>query len=73
MRSVYNYEKHTLDLYGGSSFADVISGQRDIRIPDFKYRSNIQKSKSTSEMIGYYENFIGLYIDVMESVDFALS
>lgn len=72
IRSVYNYGKHTLDLYGGSSFADVISGQRDIRIPEFKYRGNIYKSKSTSELIGYYENFIGLYIDVMESVDFVL-
>ena len=72
IRSVYNYGKHTLDLYGGSSFEDVISGQRDIRIPDFKYRGNIYKSKSTSELIGYYENFIGLYIDVMESVDFVL-
>lgn len=57
IRSVYNYGKHTLDLYGGSSFVDVISGQRDIRIPDFKYRGNIYKSKSTSELIGYYENY----------------
>lgn len=72
IRSVYNYGKHTLDLYGGSSFTDVISGQRDICIPDFKYCNNIYKSKSTSELIGYYENFLGLYIDVMESIDSAL-
>lgn len=72
IRSVYNYAKHTLDLYGGSSFVDVISGQRDIHIPDFKYRNNIYKSKSTSELIGNYENFIGLYIDVMESIDSVL-
>ena len=72
IRSVYNYGKHTLDLYGGSSFMDVISGQRDICIPDFKYRNNIYKSKSTSELIGYYENFVGLYIDVMESIDSVL-
>ena len=69
IRSVYNYGKHTLALYGSSSFADLISGQRDICIPDFKFRSNIYKSKRTSELIGYYENFIGLYIDVMECVD----
>lgn len=72
IRSVYNYGKHTLDLYGGSSFMDVILGQRDICIPDFKYRNNIYKSKSTSELIGYYENFVGLYIDVMESIDSVL-
>lgn len=72
IRSMYNYGKHTIDLYGGSSFTDTISGQRDIRIPDFKYRGNIYKSKSTSELIEYYEKFIGLYIDVMECVDFAL-
>lgn len=69
IRSVYNYGKHTLDLYGSSSFADIISGQRDICIPDFKYRSSVYKSKSTCELIGYYENFIGLYIDVMECID----
>ena len=72
IRSVYNYGKHTLDLYGGSSLEDIISGKRDIRIPDFKYRSNIYKSKSTGELIGYYENFIGLYIDVMECIDSVL-
>ncbi len=72
IRSIYNYGKHILDVYGGSSFTDIISGQRDIRIPDFKYRGNIHKSKSTSELIGYYEKIIGLYIDVMESVDTVL-
>lgn len=72
IRSVYNYGKHTLDLYGGSSFMDVISGQRDISIPTFKYRSNIYESKNTSELLRYYENFLGLYIDVMESIDSVL-
>ena len=72
VRSVYNYGKHTLNLYGSSLFTDVISGQRDICIPDFKYRNNIYTSKSTSELIGYYENFIGLYIDVMDCIDSAL-
>lgn len=72
IRSVYNYGKHTLDLYGGSSFLDVISGQRDINIPDFKYRNNIYRSKSTNELIDYYENFVGLYIEVMESINSVL-
>lgn len=72
IRSVYNYGKHTLGLYGGSSFLDEITGQRDIRIPDFKYRNTIYETKSTSELIGYYEIFIGKYIDLLDSVDSVL-
>lgn len=69
IRSVYNFSKHTLVLYGGSSFLDVVNGQRDIHIPDFKYRKKVYNSRTTSELIDYYEKFIEKYIDVMNVVD----
>ncbi len=72
IRSIYNFSKHTLDLYGGSSFMDVIEGQRDIHIPEFKYRNIIYDSKSTNELIAYYENFIDKYIAVLNSIDAVL-
>lgn len=72
IRSVYNFSKHTLDLYGGSTLLDVLNGKRDIHIPDFKYRNTIYKEKSTSELINYYETIIGKYIDLMDAVDLAL-
>lgn len=72
IRSVYNFSKHTLDLYGGSSLLDALNGKRDIHIPDFKYRNTIYKGKSTGELINYYETLIGKYIDLMDAVDLAL-
>lgn len=69
IRSVYNFSKHTLDLYGPSSLMDVINGQRDIHIPQFKFRKNIYESKTTNELIAYYETFIGKYISVIDSID----
>ncbi len=69
IRSMYNFSKHTLNLYGGSSFMDIIDGQRDIRIPDFKFRNHIYNSKSTNELIAYYETFVAKYISVMDSID----
>lgn len=72
IRSVYNFSKHTLDLYGGSTLLDVLNGKRDIHIPDFKYRDTVYKEKSTGELINYYETFIGKYINLMDAVDLAL-
>ena len=72
IRSVYNFSKHTLDLYGGSSLLDALNGKRDIHIPDFKYRNTVYKGKSTGELIDYYETFIGKYIDLIDAVDLAL-
>jgi hypothetical protein len=68
IRSVYNYSKHTMNLYGGSSFADTLTGSRDIRIPDFRYRKNEYKTKTTSELMDYYEIFIGKYVTVLDIV-----
>lgn len=72
IRSAYNFSKHTLNLYGASSFTDVLTGQRDIHIPDFKFKGTIYKSKSTNEMISYYETFVGKYIDIMDNIDMML-
>ncbi len=69
IRSVYNYSKHTMGLYGGSSFFDSITGQRDIRIPDFKYRGTVYETKTTSELMGDYESFIKKYITVLDSIN----
>ncbi len=72
IRSAYNFSKHTLNLYGKSLFTDVLIGQRDIHIPDFKFKNNIYESKSTNELIAYYETFVGKYIDIMNSIDMIL-
>lgn len=69
IRSVYNYSKHTMGLYGGSSFLDSITGQRDVRIPDFKYRGTVYETKTTSELMGDYESFIEKYITVLDSIN----
>lgn len=72
IRSVYNYSKHTISLYGNSSIADFIIGKRDIRIPDFKYKGNKYETKSICELMGYYENFIEKYVKVLDSVNSTL-
>lgn len=72
IRSAYNFSKHTLNLYGSSLFTDVLTGQRDIHIPDFKFKNTIYKSKSTNELISYYETFVGKYIDIMDNIDMIL-
>ena len=58
-----------MGLYGGSSFFDSITGQRDIRIPDFKYRGTVYETKTTSELMGDYESFIKKYITVLDSIN----
>lgn len=68
IRSVYNYSKHTMGLYGGSSFLDSVTGQRDIRIPDFKYRGTIYKTKTTGELMDNYESFLGKYIALLDCI-----
>lgn len=68
IRSVYNFSKHTLDLYGNSSLADVIKGQRDIQIPTFRYKKNVYDSRTVSSLMAYYETFIGLYLSVLDSI-----
>jgi hypothetical protein len=57
-----------MDLYGDSSFTDALTGRRDIRIPDFRYRKNEYKTKTTSELMDYYEIFIGKYVTVLDIV-----
>lgn len=73
IQSIYNYSKHTLALYGGSSFTDVINGQRDILIPNFRYKGNEYPEKSVTGFIDFYETFIGLYLDVLDHIDEILS
>lgn len=68
IQTVYNFSKHTLDLYGNSSLLDVFNGQRDIQIPAFRYRNKIYDSRQVSDLIAYYETFLGLYIAVLDSV-----
>lgn len=72
IRSVYNFSKHTLNLYGGSSFMDTINGQKDIHIPKFKFKNIIYESKTTNELIAYYETFIGKYISIIDNIDIVL-
>lgn len=68
IRSVYNYSKHTMDLYGGSSFTDTLTGLRDIRIPDFRFRKEVHTTKSITELMDYYETFIQKYVEVLDCV-----
>lgn len=72
IRSVYNYSKHTMDLYGGSSFEDIISGSKNIRIPDFKYKGNFYETKNISTLMEYYETFLGIYINLLDTVNSVL-
>ncbi len=73
IQSIYNYSKHTLDLYGGSSFMDVIEGQRDIHIPTFRYREHEYPEIAVSSFIDFYEKFIELYLDVLNCIHSILS
>lgn len=68
IRSVYNYSKHTMGLYGGSSFLDSVTGQRDIRIPDFKYKGILYETKTSSELMEYYESFLEKYVTLLDCV-----
>lgn len=52
IRSVYNYGKHTLALYGSSSFADLISGQRDICIPVLSFVAIFISQKEQVNSLG---------------------
>ena len=73
IQSIYNYSKHTLNLYGGSSFIDTLNGQRDILIPCFRYREKEYPEKAVSSFIDFYESFIGLYLDVLNHIDTEIS
>lgn len=69
IQSICNYCKHTLELYGSSSFTDILGKQRDIRIPAFRYRGNMYPEKAVSSFLNFYEDFIGLYLDILDCID----
>ena len=69
IRNIYNYSKHTLDLYGNSDFFDVFNGKRDIIIPKFIYRKKFNNKKPVSEFFEYFKEFLNLYSDVLNHID----
>ena len=69
IQSIYNYCKHTLELYGDSSFIDILEGQKDIRIPNFRFRENEYPQKTVSSFIAFYEDFVKLYLDILDGIN----
>ena len=70
IRDIYNFSKHTMVLYGTSTLFDVIcSGTRKVYLPHFKFKKNYHASKTTNELVSYYESIIGKYIAVLDAVD----
>lgn len=68
IRAVYNYSKHTLNLYGGSDFFDALNGDRYINIPDFRYRGKEYPSRCISTLFDGYESFVDKYLAVLDCV-----
>lgn len=73
IRDAYNYSKHTINLYGGSDFFAAFEKKRYINFPAFRHKKKAHPPKSISELFDYYENFIKLYLDVLDSVNTELT
>lgn len=69
IRAVYNYSKHTLNLYGGSDFFEALNGNRYINILDFRYHGKEYPSRCISTLFESYESFIEKYLAVLDSID----
>lgn len=68
IRAVYNYSKHTLNLYGGSDFFAALNGDRYINIPEFRYRGKEYPSRCISTLFDGYESFVEKYLAVLDCV-----
>lgn len=68
IRAVYNYSKHTLNLYGGSNFFAALNGDRYINIPEFRYRGKEYPSRCISTLFDRYESFVDKYLAVLDCV-----
>lgn len=69
IRAVYNYSKHTLNLYGGSDFFATLNGDRYINIPEFRYRGKEYPSRCISTLFDGYESFVEKYLAVLDCIE----
>lgn len=69
IRAIYNYSKHTMELYGNLDYDSLIAnGQHDIVIPTFIYKKKKFEAKSTDEFFAYYEEFLQLYASLLDCI-----
>lgn len=69
IRAIYNYSKHTMELYGKLDYDSLIAnGQHDIVIPTFIYKKEKFEARSTDEFFAYYEEFLQLYVSLLDCI-----
>ena len=68
-----NYFKHSCNLFGSYSSQELFyKKDKNITIPLFYYKEKDYPSKKIKDLFAYYETIIGIYIDILDSIDLYL-